>query len=766
MKTYRSTSNFIRVIVVSSALSILFPATHALAAGQMLKGHVPPVVASLQPIGTLSATQQLSLAIGFPLRNSAELTNLLHDIYNPTSPKYHQYISPAQFREAFGPTEEDYKTVTAFAQAHHLTVTYAHSNRMILDVTGKIADIEDALHVRMRVYNHPAEVRTFYAPDVEPSLDLTVPVMGIEGLNNYALARRNSIATPIGNVQGAQSNGGSGPGGEYAGYDFRDAYLPGVALTGSGQTVGLLEFDGYATADINAYENTTGLPSVPLANVLVDGFNGLPSGTGGEIEVCLDIEMAIAMAPGLSKIIVYETANSINLWHDLLNRMADDDLAKQLSCSWFIPNGAADPVAEQIFQQMAAQGQSFFVASGDSDAYTGLIPFPSDSPNVTEVGGTTLNTTGPNGNWAAEAVWNWNVQAGCGSTPDIGSGGVSTHYAIPTWQTGVATSGNQGSTTMRNVPDVALTADNILIVADGANQCVAGTSAAAPLWAGFTALVNEQAAANGASTVGFLNPALYAIGRGSSYGSDFHDITTANNESSSSPNQFSAVSGYDLCTGWGTPNAQLINDLTGSCLFTPIVALSTTRSSQTATLLPNGLVLVAGGINGSSYLTSAELYNPATGTWTPTGSLHVPRGYHTATLLPSGQVLVAGGLNSGGALQTTELYNPASGTWGIGPPNSMNTARYSHTATLLPNGLVLVAGGIGTSGTLMSAELYNPATLTWTSTGAMSVGHDHHTATLLPNGLVLAAAGFSSGVTAIAELYNPATGRWTTTGSL
>jgi len=100
------------------------------------------------------------------------------------------------------------------------------------------------------------------------------------------------------------------------------------------------------------------------------------------------------MAPGLSEVIVYEAGPNGN-WHDILNRMATDNLAKQLSCSWYTPGGREDTVADQIFQEMAVQGQSFYAASGDSDAYTGLISFPGDTPYITEVGGTTLTTTGP-----------------------------------------------------------------------------------------------------------------------------------------------------------------------------------------------------------------------------------------------------------------------------------------------------------------------------------------------------------------------------------
>src|SRR5208337_4930807 len=129
---------------------------------------------------------------------------------------------------------------------------------------------------------------------------------------------------------------------------------------------------------------------------------------------------------------------------------------------------------------------------------------------------------------------------------------------------------------------------------------------------------------------------------------------------------------------------------------------------HTATLLPNGQVLVAGGFDNAGLTNSAELYNPATGTWTLTGSLNTARSQHTATLLPNGQVLVAGGYDYGGPTTGAELYNPTTGTWTA--TGSLHTARYDHTATLLPNGQVLVSGGYGNSGPMTSAELYNPTT--------------------------------------------------------
>ena len=156
------------------------------------------------------------------------------------------------------------------------------------------------------------------------------------------------------------------------GNDFRAAYVPGTSLNGTGQIVGLLQFDGYYPNDIALYEAQNGLPSVTLSNILLDGFTGAPSGGDGSVEVSLDIEMAISMAPGLSKVVLYEGEN----WHTILTRMVTDNLAKQISCSWYIPGGSMDPIADQSFQQMAAQGQTFLTANGDYDCLHRVDPLP------------------------------------------------------------------------------------------------------------------------------------------------------------------------------------------------------------------------------------------------------------------------------------------------------------------------------------------------------------------------------------------------------
>jgi hypothetical protein len=199
-----------------------------------------------------------------------------------------------------------------------------------------------------------------------------------------------------------------------------------------------------------------------------------------------------------------------------------------------------------------------------------------------------------------------------------------------------------------------------------------------------------------------------------------------------------------------------------SCGWSTTGSMAVARSDSTATLLPSGKLLVAGGYNGS-YLATAELYDPATGTWSNTRAMASPRGQYTATLLPNGKVLVAGGWN-GDSLATAELYDPDSGTWSAAA--SMISPRSGHTATLLSNGKVLVAGG-WIRGPLASAEVYDPATGTWSETGSMTSGHFAHKATRLANGKVLVTGGSPSGnwnvIDAAADVYDPDTGTWSRT---
>ena len=577
---------------------IVFSTLSSRAAGPAmtkLHGHVPAIISRLAPTGSLNATNQLHLAIGLPLRNGEAMSNLLTQIYDPASPNYHHYLTPEEFTAQFGPTEQDYALVVNFAKVNGLTVTARHPNRMLLDVSGPVANIQKTFGVTLRTYHHPKENRKFFAADVEPSVNSVLPIMQISGLNNYYIPHPNFKMLSAVQPSGAKPNVGSGPGQSYQGNDFRNAYVPGTTLNGAGQNVGLLQFDGFYASDIAAYASQIGLTTnIPnLVVVPIDGGVPVPTPFGNP-EVSLDIEMILSMSPGVSNIYVYEAPNP-SPWVDILSRMANDNLAKQLSCSW--GGGPPDAAAEQIFQQMALQGQTFFNASGDSDAFTGEISFPSDSPHISEVGGTTL-TTGSGAGYSSETVWNWGIEFGLDG---IGSsGGISTFYAIPSWQTNINMAARQGSTTMRNVPDVALTADNVWVIfGSGQSGAFGGTSCAAPLWAGFTSLINQQAAGYGHSPVGFINPALYAIATSANYTNCFHDTTTGNNTWSGSPNLFYATNNYDLCTGLGSPTGtNLINALTLASVTNPVVHYSPPPPPYGSTLS----VLNGGNPNGTWHL--------------------------------------------------------------------------------------------------------------------------------------------------------------------
>ena len=253
-----------------------------------------------------------------------------------------------------------------------------------------------------------------------------------------------------------------------------------------------------------------------------------------------------------------------------------------------------------------------------------------------------MTTSGPGGSWVSEKVWNWGGGIGSG-------GGISTQYPIPAWQTNVSMTANQGSTTKRNTPDVALTADNVYVRADGRDYNVGGTSCAAPLWAGFAALVNQQAAITGEPSVGFVNPAIYAIGAAANYAFVFHDTITGNNTKSSSPAKFYAVSGYDLCTGWGTPAGQaLINAL---------------ANPEALFIMPPSGFTSAGGSGGPFTITSQTLSLTNAGTNALTWTLANTSSWLTVspdggTLTPGGSAdMVTVSLNSAASNLVAGIYN-------------------------------------------------------------------------------------------------------------
>jgi subtilase family serine protease len=534
-------------------------------AENLMTRHVREVTLNGQAkqLGHLPAGRILQLDVVLPLRDQAGLDAFLAELQNSFSANYNHYLTPADFTERFGPTQEHYDALIQYLRGQGLAVVGGSRDGMEVQVRGTVSTIESAFHVSLLTYEHPTENRAFYAPDREPSTSLPFALWHVSGLDNYSIphpmyVKKSDYARAHGidpdHITHATT--GSGPSASFLGSDMRAAYYGGTALTGAGQNLGLFEYLGTDLADLTTYyKNVKQTNSVPITLLSTDGTSTscVDSRSGGDCddtEQTLDMTQALGMAPGLATLVMYIGSSDTAIISAMTTH---NPLPTVIGCSWgWTP---ADPgTLDPYFEKMSAQGQNFFAASGDDSTWSRRNEaWPADDANVVSVGGTDLTTTGAGGAWKSETAWS---DSGGGISPD--------KIAIPSWQklAGVINSSNKGSTKYRNGPDVSANANFTFYVCADQTTCTAneygGTSFAAPMWAGYVALVNQQLAADGYSTLGFIDPYLYSFGVSSSYDTDFHDITSGKSGS------YSAVTGYDLVTGWGSPNGQgLINALVG-----------------------------------------------------------------------------------------------------------------------------------------------------------------------------------------------------------
>jgi subtilase family serine protease len=621
-------------------------------------------------IGNLASTQPLHLVITLPLRNQDELDQLIKNLYDPTSPSFHQFLTVEQFTEEFGPTQAQYDAVVNFAQANGLTVEDTSPNRVTVQVTGSVDNVQRAFNVKMRLYQHPTEDRAFFAPDREPTTGLSFVLWHVDGLDNFSIPKPAGLThIPAGSSSKSGATTGSGPSASYLGSDMRAAYYGGT-LTGSGQVVGLLEFYGTDLADLQTYYTNAHqtYPGSIITLLSTDGTSTscVDSSAGGkcdDTEQTLDMTQALGMAPGLSGMVMFVGSSDSAIFNSMATHKP---LALNLSSSWTW--SPADPNTDDpYFKEFAAQGQNLFQAAGDSAKWatsgTASEIYPADDAYVTSVGGTDLTTKAAAGGWSSETAW---ANSGGGISPD--------KIAIPSWQTSAAAGCASCSQSYRNGPDVSANANYTYYVCADQTTCTAneygGTSFAAPLWAGYLALVNQQRTANGNGPLGFINPTLYQIGAGSSYTSNFHDVTSGSNG-------YSATTGYDLATGWGSPNGTtLLNTLAGN-VVQPGFSLSAS---------PNAVSVVEGS-TGTSTITS-----------TVTGGFNaaVTLSYST---LPSG---------------VTASFNPSSFTSGSG--NSTLTFTVSTTAAAGTYPITIK----GTSGAMTETTTVN-LTVTAPVVGSFSI---------------------------------------------
>ncbi len=539
-------------------LSLWAAASLAQSPGPRLRmsNHVPhAALAKTLHLGrTTDRLMTLSIPISF--RDEAGMQAMVARVTNPQDELYGQHMTSSEVLTQFGPQPEDIAAVSAELAAQGFQILGLTGN--VLKVSANVRTIESTFATEIHDYQLPSgEVAFSLTTDPEVSSTLAERIYGISGLENVRRAHHHH--SELRAASASPNQVGTGPGGGLAPADFTKAYgLSSSGLTGTGQTMALFELDGYTASDISLYASSFKLATFPtLQNVLVDGFSGAAG--NGAVEVTLDIQLMGAVAPGAAKILVYEGPNTAQGLIDTYAKIANDNLAAEISTSWGLDEGTSGATlmkAENvIFMQMALQGQSMFAAAGDSGAYdngdgkTLIVDDPSSQPYVTGVGGTTL-AVNADGTFKSES--SWGTPASGAVAYEGGGGGVSGTWPIPTWQSGYGTTLNLGSQTMRMVPDVSFDANpntGYAIYFQGAPNIVGGTSCAAPIWAGMMALVNQKRLAGALPKIGFANPALYQIASSSLGATAFHDVAD-----NSTNLHYPALTGYDLSTGWGSPN--------------------------------------------------------------------------------------------------------------------------------------------------------------------------------------------------------------------
>ncbi len=545
-------------------------------------------------VGPVPLDTIIALAIGLPVRDPQGLKAFIKQVSDPKSAIFREHLTQAQFNSTYGATSSDYQALQNWATSNGFTIDATFPNNLLLGVNPTAAQIEHALYANL-VYRRRTDGSKFVSVDREPSLDLTVPILEINGLTDFRTPQSATV----------HGTGGSN-GNAYRAADLRNAYL-GVgsdlqSLDGAGQVIGIVGWDVFNLSDITGYCSlqlpASGQPKLqsPPDVTIVATEGGNPISTG-KIEATLDVEMVLAMAPN-AKVLFFQgstgiTCNLSKILHKMANSSPPLTVASS-SVDCYGPWGQGQGNSQQALGQMAAQGVSFFRASGDC----GDVGDPQSDLDLdyqTLVGGTFLATRAitisvldppvyPSDYYKCESIWTEVNSDGilcatgggimngepciCIPYPFCCGGGVP----IPVYQIGIMEApgiapANGGSTTSRNYPDVAMVASNIEIYFNGAiDSGQMGTSFAAPLWAGFMALVNQRTKKinPNAGLPGFLNQTLYDIGMTSGltediYAQCFNDIIGGTNKTGDGG--FNCVKGYDLCTGWGTPKPGLVYQL-------------------------------------------------------------------------------------------------------------------------------------------------------------------------------------------------------------
>ena len=516
---------------------------------------LPTLAAARDPVVRVADdSQQVSFSLTLPLRNKPELDQLVAQLYNPKSPQFRHFLTATEFNARFAPTEADYATLKARALSAGLKVTGEHTGRTLLNVSGDVATVRSLFSTQMR-WRQASNGRPYLAADSEP---IQPTLLADLGGNAAALTQKSatSSAHPVALPAGSRTTAAPQTAADFNG-PFTPSEILGAydlsSIQNGGEVVGLIEFSGpnnttvYNDAGVYASEYGLNHP-----NITIDAIDGGNSETDGgnnsnPLEVALDVDM-VMLASNPTQIVIFNAPNFYPQILDTYTYIADLGTVQHISTSWTVAEPDIDraTVGSEYdqFEKMAAEGIAVFAASGDSGAIpcvaqSGIgycVNDPASQPYVTGVGGTVL-TLDASLQYEQEVAWS------------DGGGGVSEYSYAPSYQSVDIYYCDPSGPCWRQVPDVALNAGNPYYVycsICGGDIAAIGTSAAAPLWAGFWSLVSKGLG----TPAGFANPTLYTAQAGDYFRGPYQfaiiDITSGGN------GVFSAGPGYDLVTGIGT----------------------------------------------------------------------------------------------------------------------------------------------------------------------------------------------------------------------
>ena len=528
-----------------------------------------PMVAKSMVLSPTAPSKEISVVLILPLKNPQGAAEFAQRVSTPGDDLYGQFLTPEQFAAAYGSDESDYAALKRWAADNGLKISSESIARTSLTVQGSASQFEALFNTRINNYRS-SRGDTFYSAASKPIIPNAISsrVTGVIGLtNSKQFAPLFHVSKKFGETLSTVTTdaSGTGPGGAYNAADLRNAYVVPPQIGGAAAwTVAVFEQGGFSASDVRKYLKNNTLPSPTVEAI---GVNG--SGTGVNdpnvaLEAVLDIDMIIGINPAVQGVLVYEDADDpfpVALL-DGITAVANDNRAQVLSISYGLDEALQGSTAiqaeNQVFTQLAAQGITVVVSAGDRGAYGDEnngklnVEDPASQPFVTSIGGTTLFTYG--GYYSLEEVWNL-LANNVGAT----GGGVSSVWPIPSWQATAPVSLNGGSTSMRNLPDLAAVGNPETGVAvysyiNGGWIEIGGTSVSAPIWASYLSIMSPGHEAMGLGKYGFFNPILYTA---SSSFAQLHDIVNGNNGDVNNYGipGYTSGPGYDNCTGWGSPDA-------------------------------------------------------------------------------------------------------------------------------------------------------------------------------------------------------------------